>query len=602
MSYIPTLKDIIYLTKKQPQNFADPLKTRAEAKASVKRDFPLHQKILARELYSDFRKNGGQNLKKSPVPAPAPAKSPTMDSQQGAACVECQAAAPCCFTSGSVLDASDKTRKLTWPPEGGPTRMLTIAKDVKGAYLVSKIIVEWEGKACQRGTVDKPAISATGLLDKQSLLVKKKTEVMTGYLQIPSTVLMLGKFLPEDTLWAFYVVDATVTIVSSLGNRNASFTPDQCSSDGAMLTPLQVSFLPYAKLEGSFELAVRISFTTGGISASVEVKGSLEGQYGGYKFNIKNSKEVKNNTGGKLDSENDAPGLIGMIGQVIGTLDQYISGDTGTQKPKKLDRTKFSSGVTLNKILSFKAKGLETKAKKSSPDAELKVGLFESTLGIGVSGKLDFIDLLAIAFTGPGANAIREARARMASGKAFKGTLEAYLMLGADGKFIHSIDSSTIIIFADDRKNKKEKLTQKFSGEFKITGKAEVKIQIGAKVWCFEGSTGAQGSVHTSWTWMMRMQDDKQQKKYKFEGVVLTLEAYASVKIDNDKASVSQSLFSSKASSKTQASDFFEQVREEIDQSNVTAEQMAQQQASAPEQQGTQYSIWKPKETEWVDY
>lgn len=221
-----------------------------------------------------------------------------------------------------------------------------------------------------------------------------------------------------------------------------------------------------------------------------------------------------------------------------------------------------------------------------------------------MSGKLDFIDFLAIAFIGPGADAIREARARMASGKTFKGTLEAYLMLGADGKFIHSIGNSTIIIFADDRKSKKEELTQKFSGEFKITGKAEVKIEIGVNVWRFEGSTGAQGSVHTSWTWMMRMQDDKQQKKYKFEGVVLTLEAHANVGMRNvnGKASVSQSFFNYKASSKTQASDFFEQVREEIDQSNATAEQMEQQQASAPEQRGKQYSIWKPKETEWVDY
>ena len=123
---------------------------------------------------------------------------------------------------------------------------------------------------------------------------------------------------------ALVVSSSGVDIAPVLNVGSASAVAAGTPPAPVVLTPLQVLFLPYAKLEGSFDLAVRISFTTGGISASVEVKGSLEGQYGGYKFNVKNSKEVKNNTGGKLDSENDAPGLIGMIGQVIGTQSKKI--------------------------------------------------------------------------------------------------------------------------------------------------------------------------------------------------------------------------------------------------------------------------------------
>ncbi len=242
-------------------------------------------------------------------------------------------------------------------------------------------------------------------------------------------------------------------------------------------------------------------------------------------------------------------------------------------------------------------------AVSGTPDLQLVISSLESTLSIGVSGKLDFIDALAMAVS-PVAPAIREARARMAAGEYVTGTLDAYLEMAATGSLRHSIDSGVrVVIPANGRMDTTyASIQQQFGGEFKINGQAEIAIEVEAQVWVF--SARAKGSLHTAWIWAMRMQEGERQKRYEFEGVIVTLTAYAEVRIDNDDDDIVRQTGPELGGSlerAAQASDFFTQVRDDIASSQAAAETMANQRPETPPQ-GRNFSIWSPEVTEWQAY
>ncbi|WP_249976503.1 hypothetical protein, partial [Vreelandella olivaria] len=199
------------------------------------------------------------------------------------------------------------------------------------------------------------------------------------------------------------------------------------------------------------------------------------------------------------------------------------------QRPRR-DRTQYASGIQLSKSLTFEPKGVELTALSGTPDLQLAIGRLTSTLSMGVSGKLDFIDALAAA-TALAAPAIREARVRMAAGEHVKAKLQADLEVAATGSLRHTIDSGARIVIPanGDMDMAWAGIQQQFGGEFRINGTAEIAIQVSTEIWVFSARAGASGSLHTSWCWAMRMQEGERQKRYEFEGVVVTLTAYAEI-------------------------------------------------------------------------
>ncbi|MDX5434948.1 MAG: hypothetical protein LPK20_15425 [Halomonas sp.] len=620
MSYTPTAEDLAYILASDGERFS--AHDRRLLENEIGKAFQRRSDNGASNLESPVMRNwanrwveqggnGGQPLARSPIP-PEPGSDPTLDPDFAAACVECQSNEPCCLISGSISDSTDSTRKITWPPamaesdeqSSTATTLLVIAKEVEDMHLLSRVQVEWEGQRCQVGHYDRPRMNTTGLTNGRSRIEEQQVEVATGYEQMLNVSLALRNYVPENVLHALFAMDAVLAIASAVrGRQGASFTPFQCLSDASMGVPCQVIPLPYAKLDGKLELATRISFTTAGVSASAEAKGTLTGQYGADELTAEGSAGGSANTGQAVDSGSEAPGLVGTMASIIERMDHYVS--VGNRQRQELDRTQYASGIQLSKSLTFEPKGFELTAVTGSPDLQLAISSLESTLSIGVSGKLDFIDALAMTFSGPGANAIREARARMAAGEHITGKLDAYLEMAATGSLQHTIDSgASITIPANGNLEAAYAgIQQQFGGELKINGKAEIAIEVEAQVWVFSAKAGASGSLHTAWIWAMRMHEGERQRRYEFEGVVLTLTAYAEAKWENDHDNVKQAgpELSGEFGGQAQAGDLFEQVGRHIGSSQAAAERMAQERPDAPTS-GTNYSIWSPEVIEWQAY
>ncbi len=268
-------------------------------------------------------------------------------------------------------------------------------------HLVAKVQAKWEGQGCQAGHLGRPRLTTSGLLDGRQQVEEQEVEVATGYYQALNMTLALKKYVPENVLHALFAMDAMLAITSTIkGREGASFTPMQCLTDPSMGMRCLVVPIPYSKLDGKLELASHVGFTTAGVTASAEAKGSLTGQFASYELSAEGSAGGEANTGRALDGESEAPGLIGMMGRIISTLDRYVA--DGNQQRRELDRTQQASGVRLTKSLTFEPKGFELEAKSNSPDLQLSLTSLTSVFRIGVSGKIDFIDALAMAFTGPG--------------------------------------------------------------------------------------------------------------------------------------------------------------------------------------------------------
>lgn len=557
--------------------------------------------------------NEGQPLTESPIP-PEPGDGDILDPDFAAACVECRSNEPCCFMAGTISDSTDSSRQLSWPRVFDseeqcflpPHTLLVVAKEQDGMHLAAKVQVEWEGQPCREGHVDRPRLTTSGLTDGRDRIEEHQVEVATGYYTMPSMALALRQYVPENVLHALFAMDAVLAIASTIqGAAGATFTPMQCATDSAMSQSYRVIPLHYAKLDGKLELASHIAFTTAGVTASAKAKGSLTGQYGSFELTAKGEAGGEANTGQAVDSGGDAPGLVGAMARIIGTLDEYVG--KGNEQRRPLDRTQYASGIRLTKSLTFEPTGVELTAITGSPDLQLDIGSLTSTFSMGVSGKLDFIDALATVVA-PVAPAIREARARMAEGKNVKAKLQADLQVAATGSLAHSIGSGARIRLPANggMHTAWEGIQQQFGGELRVNAKAELVIQVSTGVWIFKAKAGASGSLHTSWCWAMRLHEGERQRSYAFEGVVLTLTAYAEVEFESKDEEIKQTGLGlgGEHSTETQVGDLFEHVEQHIADSRAEAEQMAQQRpdTDAPEDGTNTFTIWQPVEPQWQAY
>lgn len=147
-------------------------------------------------------------------------------------------------------------------------------------------------------------------------------------------------------------------------------------------------------------------------------------------------------------------------------------------------------------------------------------------------------------------------------------------------------------------------ISQEFGGELKIRGEATIAIEIKAEVWIISAKAGASGTIHTSWTWAMRMHEGKRQKQYKFEGVIVKAKAYASLRANSKSNGVEQDVYDlgPSFSLKGNASDLYKQVADELKSSAEKAAEMTDSRLNAEPTEGTIYTIFKPETSEWENY
>ncbi|WP_249979219.1 hypothetical protein, partial [Vreelandella olivaria] len=322
--------------------------------------------------------NDGQPLTGSVLP-PEPGDGDILDPDFAAVCVKCHSHEPCCLMAGTISDSTDRTRQITWPPstiETGEqcrmaTTLLVVAKEQHGMHLAARVQAEWEGQDCQAGHLDRPRLNTTGLTDGRRRLEERQVDVATGYHQALNMTMALRQYVPENVLHALFAMDAVLAIASTVkGATGATFTPKQCVTDTSMGTPCRVIPLPYVKLDGKLELASRIGFSTAGVSASAEAKGSLTGQFASYALHAEGQAGGEANTGQAIDGGSDAPGLIGTLASIIRTMDHYVAVGNHRERPRR-DRTQYASGIQLSKSLTFEPKGVELTALSGTPDLQL---------------------------------------------------------------------------------------------------------------------------------------------------------------------------------------------------------------------------------------
>ncbi|MFG6668803.1 hypothetical protein ACGK9R_17080, partial [Halomonas sp. HNIBRBA4712] len=75
-----------------------------------------------------------------------------------------------------------------------------------------------------------------------------------------------------------------------------------------------------------------------------------------------------------------------------------------------------------------------------------------------------------------------------------------------------------------------------FTGTLQILGRAEIKLHVEGSVFMVRAQAGVRGSIHTSWTWEAGVSaEGKREKRYIFEGVKLSGEAYAEIGWSKDQ-------------------------------------------------------------------
>lgn len=612
----PTRETFQYILDNHPERFEYPMDARrtldtwptAEEGWSPEDLAEMEQENLE-DLGNYYDSDTYGSLEEREVPLEAdPDGDGVFDPTFAAICTTCNPGEPCCMTGGSITDAEVSSRKLEWPPQNGQTKMLMVAKEMENSKLVAKLKLAWEGRTCQVGNANRPSIGTRGIAQGNGRLTipDKAKDVAVGETPPVFGAIALAKFIPSEAIAALMIFDLFMAMRNpNDGFPTATFSPNQCVSDGPMAAGLRVVAVPFIKLEGTLELATRISFTTGGVSGGASAKGSLVGEYGNLKFEAKGDASATENSGSVKDNgSRSEKGVVGLMSQIIGKMDKYVSEGNTSRTAKKLDLTQFTSGVTLTKSLKFEAGAFELKGKAGSPDLEVDIGGLTSTLAIGVTGRLDFIDILARVYTGPGGDIIARTRAAMKNGERIRATLDAYLEMGAHGNIAHTVDSgASITIPANgDAAVSFDGVSNQLTGEFKINGLAKLGIHIEAEVWVFKAEAGASGSVHTSWLWEMKTTSAGRQKRYTFEGVQASLEAYARSSVTSSSSGVTQNVFAANAEYRASANvgDLFQQVTGGMTAAEAESVRLA---GITPTRPGGQlFNLMQPEQGQWEDY
>lgn len=663
MSYQPTYEDTLYLMKNEWEVFNrdyafDEIVSIARKRHDGK---PVDEADVTERVYQAYLDAGGEPLTESPIlpgtvlaedevyrmmmdpseiPPDVAASTPSQEASDegpdtafGATCVDCVQDDACCLKAGVVSDKKDETRKVEWPPVNGNTTLLVIA-ELQGVQLLSDVLVSWEGEeTCLAGRSDKPCLVTGGLEDGRQQLTERTNEVSVAYQQHLSFALALGNFIPRDVSLALFAFDSlmSLNVLNNQGGR-ATFQPSQCCPGRDVRSALTVIPYPCITLESDFALAVETSFMTHGVSAKVEAKGTLSGQYGRYELMLEKGADATANSQDTLPRENDAPGLIGIIVNTLQTMNQYFDmgsndtssgGDsTNSERGIRRDSSKMGSGIVISKSLTFKAEGVKLAAVEGSPDLEIQVGELDSTLSLGITGRIDLIEAVAAVLLSP-ANLrnVQNARARIAAGENVNATIQGYLELSATGSLTHKVNGggggsiATYRIPASGEASEAvfNGISQDFDGELKIIGVAELKLHIEGRVFVLSAQVGVRGTIHTSWAWEVQSRDGVREKRYAFEGVKVSGEAYAEVNIikgddandDSMGVGMQAGLADARQESELQASDVFARVSTAIERSDRKANEDIEGFNPNPRgEDGNGKTIWAPdpEEPEWVPF
>lgn len=576
MSYQPTYEDTLYLMKNEYEvfdkdyafnNIVSIAEARHEGEA-------VDEAELTERVYQAYLDAGAEPLTESPIPPGAvlaedevyrmlmdpsdiPAAYATTstsnqdacdegpDTDFGVPCLECEQSAGCCLKAGVVQDKEDSSRKVEWPPVEEATTLLMIThpqESTTRGRLSADVEVTWEGEErCQSGRPQTPCIIANGIESGSKLLTSQSEEVTIIYDQPVRLAESLSNFIPFDVTLGFMAFEALIggRVFSDQGGQ-ATFDTIQCFGCSDTSATLTVIPYPCTELNGDVSIAVETVIMTSEVSAKVEVTGTLNGQYGRHKIDWSRSAEASGGGRKQIPRQNDAPGLIGLMVETVQTINHYVSKGGGASGRVEYDSGHIGSGITLSKSLAFKPQGLVLQPVSGSPDLELQIGNLESSLSLEVSGRIDLIEVIATIMLSPaGAKKIQDARARLEAGDRVSATIEGYLELSATGTLQHTLTSGAamrIPASSDSQSTDDNGISGDFTGTLQILGRAEIKLHVEGSVFMVRAQAGVRGSIHTSWTWEARKNSEgKREKRYIFEGVKLSGEAYAEIGWSKDQ-------------------------------------------------------------------
>ncbi|MFN3882530.1 MAG: hypothetical protein ACK4L8_14000 [Nitrincola lacisaponensis] len=567
MSYTPTIEDLMCLLLEQPEKFSARLQTQRSLINAANQPASNHGAVDAtvRAHYADYLRNGGEPLTETRVPQIARLDDTIHDTEFGAANCDCVSLSPCCLINGKVVDATDPTRKVEWPnaPSGNqPKTLWLIADSQEGNEYYAEVEVAWQGSACRseyRTGLERQSLPSIQLARSGSDTLQQPEQSATHkiYLnQSTGALELLRSVLPDAIVFPLAVVDRVFSLPRMLsGLDRAHLTPRQCAASTDMNQVLQVAILPEMRVDGDFSVGTETVFSLNGIRGEVSVEGNLTGKIAQYEINYNanssasgdsNERAVNMENADRAEAE---PGFLGLIGSIFKQMSQAVS--RGSAEPSSnaltssssstqlMKSNEFTSSITLYKTLKVKVSALELKRQSGTPNLELAFGTGSSegittSLSIGVKGKIDLVDLLVrvVARSGRVAREIQELRFRTANGETVSGGVEMNLTLAAEGEVEHNVSTQVKTITVTTQEDLEEQLNQlqhQFTGRLSIVGEAEIKVHLEARYLLVSARAGINGSLHTSWTWEVQNTHNQRQKRFYFEGLRLSVDAYAEV-------------------------------------------------------------------------
>ncbi|MFJ5536587.1 hypothetical protein [Vreelandella titanicae] len=638
MSYQPGFEEMVYLLETQPEAFERPGSVLRSLHSALQNREPVDEEGTARRLYQEYRESGAEPLTETPIPSASSdsAEEGGPDTAFAETCVKCTQDDGCCLKAGSVSDKEDSTRRVEWPAVDDAMTLLVVARPQENAAsgpLTANVEVVWEGEtSCQNGrTDDVPCIGAcinscgaVGFDSGIQKLTEQQVDVPITYDQPTRLAGSLNDFIPFDITLGFVAFEAVLggRLLNGHGGQ-ANFLPMQCLPGKDISHSLKVIPYPYMKLEGDVTLAVETVIMTTDVSAKVSATGTLSGQYGRHTMEWSSSAEAAGGETKEIPRQNDAPGLIGIIVDTIQKINRYVSMGAPSETVE-YDSSSIGSGVIISKSLSFKPSGFELAPVTESPDLELNIGSLESVLSLGVTGRIDLIELIAsIALTPAGANRIQNARAQIKAGEKVNATIEGYLQLSATGSLQHTLGKDGVVSYripasGEGMEFNARDVTSDFRGTLQILGLAEIKLHVEGSVFMVRAQAGVRGSIHTSWMWEVQNNAEGQRvKRYTFEGVKVSGEAYAEITSRRRRGGADDEVgYKAEGSLELVAGEERESLSEQVDSSiaasNTNAARMSNSVRNRPldteriaeieGDEGDGKTIWPKEEGTWVPF
>ena len=517
--YTPTVDDYAYILETRPGDFTDPHAARTVLDqvrgGSVDGHNDMRMDVLAR----NYR---GAPITQSAVP-PSPGTGDVFDPAFAAACVDCTPGEPCCLRAFEVQDASDASRKISWPvPEGGPNKLFVIAKDpYQGLPAARWKTIALDYDACKVGRSDRPRFDARGVAHPANRLVPSGTETTSTLpFQLPA---VLAAVFPEEVLIALYVVGYALLASSYRSDGGATVRPLMCVEPPG--GPIRVEPVPHINIVGQVEGSVGVTFYLDQVpSITAALSGNITGEVANHTLSYSGAVETKT---APIDSRAQGP-VQNPILETVNKIFEKVAwladqNDPYTASGGIPNPTRSSLSVTLTKTLDIAQIKLE--GKSGTPDLELKVDPVTFRIQLAVTGKVDLIDIL-ISRVPRLSDALRDARESFKKeGRPVQLKLRCELILSAEGGVQFSVENgaSITITSAGDWEAAFGAVAVQFQADAKITGRLHVEAAVGVKMWFFDGAAEASATVSTGWHFGGRTRREGEERKtetlYWFEGL-----------------------------------------------------------------------------------